>query len=102
MIQTNGWTSLKKRLYRQALHRRMSELARQHLSFDAESNWTDGDRPRDIKAYWAGLTDTERAFERLQNTDAAVYMAFYEQIQRSMPEGVSMTHTSPIVVKPHK
>jgi hypothetical protein len=56
------------------------------LSFDAEDNWTDSDRPQDIKHYWAALTDTERAFERLQNTDAALYMAFYQQMMRDIPE----------------
>ena len=70
--------------------RKIYRLARQYLSFDKEKNWTGDDRPRDIKAYWASLTDTERAFERLQNTDAAMYMAFYQQIQRSMPEGASL------------
>jgi hypothetical protein len=77
-------------------------MARQHLCFDNENNWVDGDRPGDIKAYWATLSETERAFERLQNTDAALYMAFYEKMQRSMPEGVSLTQTSPIEVKLNK
>jgi hypothetical protein len=86
MMPADGWTPASRQLYRQARHQRISELAKQHLSSDSEDNWTDSDRPQDIRRYWAALTDTERAFERLQNTDAALYMAFYEQMMRNIPE----------------
>lgn len=102
MMPADGWTHVKRRLYRKALHQRMREIVAHELSFDSEDNWTEGDRPRDIKRYWATLTDTERAFERLQGTDAALYMAFYEGLQRRLPEGVDMTPTTPFVVKPNK
>lgn len=102
MMPVDGWTPATRRLYRKALHRRMQEIVARELSFDAEDNWTEGERPRDIKRYWATLTDTERAFERLQATEAALYMAFYEELQRRLPEGHGMTHTTPIIVKPNK
>lgn len=64
----------------------MRELAKQHLSYDADGNWVGEDRPNDIKAYWATLSDTERAFEILEGTDAALFMQFYENIERSIPK----------------
>lgn len=70
------WNSHRKKLYL---------AARQYL-FDGQGNWLADDRPRDIKAYWATLNDTERAFERLQRTDAAVFMEFIERIERSIPK----------------
>ena len=66
--------------------RKIYRLARQYLSFDKEKNWTGDDRPRDIKAYWATLSDIERAFEMIERTDAAVFMEFVERIERSMPK----------------
>lgn len=78
MTQTSiqRWNSHHKKLYR---------LARQYL-FDGEGNWVGDDRPQDIKAYWATLSDTERAFERLQRTDAAVFIEFVERIEKSIPK----------------
>jgi hypothetical protein len=66
--------------------RKIYRLARQYLSFDKEKNWTGDDRPMDIKAYWATLNDTERAFEILERTDAAVFMEFVERIERNVPK----------------
>jgi hypothetical protein len=56
------------------------------LSFDAENNWVGETRPSDIKTYWANLTDTERAFEILQRSDAAVFMEFHDRIINSIPK----------------
>lgn len=83
MIQTK-WSSRHKRLYRAARHQALVKM--QPLSFDGEDNWTGDDRPDDIKRYWATLSDTERAFERLQGTDAALYMYFYDNIMQSIPK----------------
>lgn len=86
MTQTN-WSVERKRLYRQARHQVIIEMVvRQYSSFDADGNWVAEDRPHDIKLYWASLTDTERAFEILQNTDAAQFMQFYESIEKSIPK----------------
>ena len=81
-----SWSAERKRLYRQALHQTMLDRAKQQLSFDAEENWHGEDRPHHIKAYWESLTDTERAFERLQRTDAAIFMEFHERIMASIPK----------------
>lgn len=51
-----------------------------------EGNWLGEDRPSDIKQYWANLTDTERAIQKLERTDAAVYMEFVDKINNSIPE----------------
>lgn len=51
-----------------------------------EDNWLGDDRPNDIKSYWASLTDTERAIQILERTDAALYMEFYEKINNSIPK----------------
>jgi hypothetical protein len=51
-----------------------------------EGNWLGEDRPSDIQAYWAGLTDTQRAFQKLEGTDAALYMQFVDKLNRSIPE----------------
>lgn len=56
------------------------------LSFDAENNWVGETRPSDIKIYWASLTDTERAFEIMQRSDAAVFMEFHDRILNSIPK----------------
>jgi hypothetical protein len=50
-----------------------------------EGNWLGEDSPSDIKQYWATLTDTERAIQILERTDAAVYMEFVDKINRSIP-----------------
>lgn len=50
-----------------------------------EDNWMGDNRPQDIKQYWASLTDTERAIQKLERTDAALYIEFYERINSSVP-----------------
>ena len=86
MIQTN-WSKERKRLYRQARHQVLvSRMAEQYSPFDAEGNVVSDDRPGDFKRYWAGLTETERAFEILSNTEAAVFIQFWNKIQDSIPE----------------
>nr|DAU83288.1 MAG TPA: hypothetical protein [Caudoviricetes sp.] len=56
------------------------------LSFDADNNWLGEVRPKDLKAYWENLTETERAFEILEQTEAAVFMAFHDKIMNSIPK----------------
>jgi hypothetical protein len=56
------------------------------LSFDAEDNWQGETRPMDIKTYWASLSDTERAFEILEGTDAAIFMQYHDRIMNSIPK----------------
>jgi hypothetical protein len=51
-----------------------------------EGNWLGEDRPSDIQQYWAGLDDTERSIQKLEGTDAALYMQFVDKINRSIPE----------------
>lgn len=51
-----------------------------------EDNWLGDDRPDDIKSYWASLTETERAIQRLERTDAALYMEFHDRIMNSIPK----------------
>lgn len=60
--------------------------AKQYSPFDNENNVVGEGRPNDYKRYWASLTDTERAFETLANTDAAVFMAFWNKIEQSIPK----------------
>lgn len=82
-----SWSVEKRRLYKQARHQVIIEMVvRQSSSYDADGNWVAEDSPHDIKLYWANLTDTERAFEILQGTDAAQFMQFYESIERSIPK----------------
>lgn len=50
--------------------------------FDAEGNVVGDDRPVNYRTYWAGLSDTERAFETLAGTDAALYMQMYMEVAR--------------------
>lgn len=102
MTQIRDWPLRKRQLYRQALHQAMRSRMTPDLSFDAEENWQGDARPMDIKTYWANLTDTERAFERLQRTDAAIFMEFHERIMASIPNGSGMIETAPIIVKPNK
>lgn len=61
-------------------------MAEQYSPYDSEHNVVGDSRPNDYKRYWAGLTDTERAFEILQNTDAAQFMAFWNKIENSIPK----------------
>ena len=86
MTQIREWPYWQRRLYRQARHRVLIERAKQSLCFDQDNNWHGSERPRDIKAYWASLTDVERAFEILQQTDAAVFMKFVKDIEERMPK----------------
>ena len=51
-----------------------------------EGNWLGEDRPSDIQQYWSNLTDTERAIQILERTDAALYMEFVDKLNRSIPE----------------
>ena len=51
-----------------------------------EGNWLGEDRPTDIKQYWDSLTDTERAIQKLESTDAAVYMQFHDRLMNSIPK----------------
>lgn len=51
-----------------------------------EENWLGEVRPQDIKQYWASLTDTERSIQKLEGTDAAVYMQFHDQLMNSIPK----------------
>ena len=64
----------------------MLSQGKQPLFYDEEQNWHGEARPMDIKTYWDNLTDTERAFERLQRSDAAVFMEYHEQIIASIPK----------------
>ena len=99
IIPTNGWSSTQKQLWLQA-RRQVKSAMTQNSSFDAEGNWVGDERPNDIVNYWANLSETDRAFERLQRTDAAVYMEFVDLIRRTMPPGVELTELDPIVVEP--
>jgi len=51
-----------------------------------EGNWVGEDRPSDIQQYWAGLDDTERAIQKIERTDAALYIEFVDKLNRSIPE----------------
>ena len=86
MTQIRNWPSRRRQLYRQARHQAMQSQMKQDLSFDAEGNWVGEESPYDIKRYWENLTDTERAFEKLQQSDAAVFMEFHERIMNSIPK----------------
>ena len=83
MIQPK-WSARHKRLYRAARHQAL--LGIQPLSFDEDDNWYGDDRPDDIKRYWASLSDTERAIQILEGTDAALYMQFYNNIMSNIPQ----------------
>jgi uncharacterized protein YpiB (UPF0302 family) len=60
--------------------------AKQYSPFDAEGNVVSDESPGDFKRYWASLSDTERAFEILRNTEAAVFIQFWNKIQDSIPK----------------
>ena len=68
------------------MRRQVISTMTQNSCFDAEGNVVGDDCPNDYKRYWAGLTDTERAFETLANTDAAQFMAFWDKIEQSIPK----------------
>ena len=97
--QTNFWPLTQRVLWRQPRAQVLSQMTPES-SFDMDQNWFGDDRPNDIKKYWEGLDDTQRAFEKLQRTDAAIYMEFVDQIRRTMPEGVELTALEPITVEP--
>lgn len=99
ITHTRLWSVSHRRLWRTARRQVLSAMT-QNSCFDADGNWVSDPSPRDIKAYWEGLDDTQRAFEKLQRTDAAVYMEFVDQIRRTMPEGVEMKGLNPIVIEP--
>ncbi len=86
MTQIRDWPYKYRVLYRQARHLAIRSQMKPVLSFDAENNWLGDVRPRDIKTYWASLTDTERAFEILERTEAAVFMEFHDRIMHSIPK----------------
>jgi hypothetical protein len=86
MTPTN-WSAKKRRLYRQARHQVLVSRMAQHYSpFDAEGNVVSDESPGDFKRYWNSLTETERAFEILSNTEAAMFIQFWNKIQDSIPK----------------
>jgi hypothetical protein len=86
MIQAN-WSKEQRRLYRQARHQVLvSRMAEQYSPFDAEDNVVSDERPDDFKRYWNSLTETERAFEILSNTEAAMFIQFWNEIHNSIPK----------------
>ena len=60
--------------------------AKQYSPFDADGNVVSDSRPNDFKRYWDGLSDDERAFEILANTEAAQFIQFWHKIERSIPK----------------
>lgn len=86
MIQTR-WSAEHKRLYRQARHQVLTDA--QPLCFDQDHNWHGESRPGDLKRYWASLSDTERAIQILEGTDAALYIQFCERVQASIPDNTA-------------
>lgn len=54
--------------------------------FDPDGNWQGEERPGDLKRYWASLSDTERAVQILEGTDAALYIQFCQRIMSNLPE----------------
>lgn len=55
-------------------------------SVDAEGNTVGDTRPQDYQQYWNSLDETQRAFERLAGTDAALYIDYYERVLKSIPK----------------
>lgn len=51
-----------------------------------EGNWLGKDRPSDIQQYWASLDPTEQSIQKLEGTDAALYIEFVDKLNRSIPE----------------
>jgi hypothetical protein len=81
------WSAEQRLLWRQARHQVLLHMtATPYSPFDAEHNVVGDDRPRDFKRYWDNLTDTERAFEILQNTEAAVFIQYWNKIQAGIPK----------------
>jgi uncharacterized protein YpiB (UPF0302 family) len=64
----------------------LQKMAKQYSPFDKEHNVVSETSPMDFKVYWANLTDTERAFEILENTEAAQFMQFWTRIENSIPK----------------
>jgi uncharacterized protein YpiB (UPF0302 family) len=60
--------------------------AKQYSPFDADGNVVSDESPGDFKRYWASLSDTERAFEILRNTEAAQFIQFWNKIQAGIPK----------------
>ncbi len=89
MTQIREWPLAYRRLYRRARHQALLSQMTHDLCFDSEDNWSGEDRPRDIRAYWHSLTDTERAIQRLERTEAAIYMEFYDRVLSSIPKMAS-------------
>ncbi len=86
MIPTN-YSKKQRKLYRQARHQALLQMmVKQYSPFDADGNVVSETSPMDFKRYWASLTDTERAFEKLAQTDAAVFMDFHERVVNSIPK----------------
>ena len=86
MTRIKDWPLRQRQLYRKALHQAMLSQDLQPLFFDEEQNWHGEERPANIKKYWQSLSDTERAFEILQGTDAAIFMQFHDRILNSIPK----------------
>ena len=86
MTRIKDWPLRHRQLYRKALHQAMLSQDLQPLFFDEEQNWHGEERPANIKKYWQSLSDTERAFEILQGTDAAIFMQFHDRILNSIPK----------------
>jgi uncharacterized protein YpiB (UPF0302 family) len=61
-------------------------MAQHYSPFDAEGNVVSDESPGDFKRYWDSLSDTERAFEILQNTNAAQFIQFWNKVQDSIPK----------------
>ena len=82
-----SWSKEQRRLYRQARHQVLvSRMAEQYSPFDADGNVVSDQRPGDFKRYWDSLTDTERAFQILENTEAAQFIQFWNKIENSIPK----------------
>ncbi len=97
MTPTN-FSKRQRKLYRQARHQVIQAMEKQYSPFDREGNVVGDERPQDFKTYWANLSDTERAFERLQRTDAAVYMEFCDLIRKTLPPDVSADAINPTII----
>jgi len=86
MTQTN-YSIKQRQLYRQARRQALLQMtAKQYSPFDAEGNVVSDESPGDFKSYWDSLTDTERAFEILSNTEAAMFIQFWNKIQEGLPK----------------
>jgi hypothetical protein len=61
---------------------------RSNSLFDVDGNWQGESSPQDIVEYWNGLDSTAQAFEMLSNTDAAIYMKFYNALREESTSNV--------------